>query len=117
MHILLLDDDVGSLRGMEIALEILGHTCDSYTDSLQAMHDCIGLGHIAKYDAVVTDIRMPLLDGIKLAGLLQFLAPELKVVVVSGFINEDSLQAAQKYGFSKLLHKPVSVQELAAALQ
>ena len=117
MHILLVDDDAGSLLGMKIALEILGHTCDTYTDPLQAMRDCIGLGYIYKYDAVVTDIHMPTIDGIKFAGLLQFLVPELKVVIVSGFVNTDTLQAVRKRGISTLLHKPVSAQELSTALQ
>lgn len=117
MHILLVDDDAGSLLGMQIALEILGHTCDTYTDSLQAMRDCIGLGYIYKYDAVVTDIRMPTIDGIKFAGLMQFLVPELKVVIVSGFVNKDTRQAIRERGLNRLLHKPVSAQELSAALQ
>ena len=117
MHILLVDDDAGSLLGMKIALEILGHTCDTYTDPLQAMRDCIGLGYIYKYDAVITDIHMPAIDGIKLAGLLQFLVPELKVVIISGFVNDDIRQHAKHHGFSTLLPKPVSIQELSASLQ
>ncbi len=117
MHILLIDDDAGSLLGMQIAIEMLGHTCDTYTDPIAAMRDCIGLGYIDKYDALVTDIRMPALDGIRLASLLQFLVPELTIIVVSGFVNEDTRQEIKQYGFHTVLHKPVSAQQLSAALQ
>lgn len=117
MHILLVDDDAGSLRGMQIALEMLGHTCDTYTDPIEAMRDCVGLGYINKYDAVITDIQMPTVDGIRLAGLLQFLLPGLKVIIVSGFVNEDTMQELSQNGFKTLLTKPVSAQELSAALQ
>lgn len=117
MHILLVDDDAGSLRGMQIALEMLGHTCDTYTDPIEAMRDCVGLGYINKYDAVITDIQMPTVDGIRLAGLLQFLLPGLKVIIVSGFVNEDTMKELSQNGFKTLLTKPVSAQELSAALQ
>ncbi|MBP2637561.1 MAG: response regulator receiver [Firmicutes bacterium] len=117
MHILVVDDDDGSLRGMQIALEMLGHTCDTYTDPIEAMRDCIGLGYIDKYDALVTDIQMPTLNGIRLAGLLQYLVPELKIVVISGSATEDTKQELAQYGFYTLLHKPVSAQQLSAALQ
>jgi len=117
MHILVVDDDAGSLLGMQIALEMLGHTCDTYTDPIEAMRDCIGLGYIDKYDALVTDIRMPTLNGMRLAGLLQYLEPELKVVVISGYVNEETKQELEQYGFYTLLHKPVSAQQLSAALQ
>lgn len=117
MHILLIDDDAGSLLGMQIALEMLGHTCDTYTDPIAAMRDCIGLGYIDKYDALVTDIRMPALDGIRLASLLKFLVPELTVIIVSGFVHEDTRKEIKQYGFSTVLNKPVSAQQLSAALQ
>lgn len=117
MHILIVDDDGGSLRGMQIALEMLGHTCDTYTDPIEAMRDCMGLGYIDKYDALVTDIQMPALNGIRLAGMLKYLDPELKIVVVSGSATENAKQELEQYGFHTLLPKPVSAQQLAVALQ
>ncbi|SDF82138.1 response regulator [Sporomusa acidovorans] len=117
MHILLVDDDAGSLLGMKIALELLGHTCDTYTEPLKAMRDCIDLGNNHNYDAVVTDLRMPDIDGLKFAGVIQLLLPELKVIIVSGFMSEDIAQEVRLRGFHTLLHKPVSVNELAAALR
>lgn len=117
MHILLVDDDAGSLLGMQIALELLGHTCDTYTSPLKAMRECVGLGNLYKYNAVITDLRMPDINGIQLAGLLQFLLPELKVIIVSGFASEDTVHEVKQRGFNALLNKPVGVNELAAALQ
>jgi DNA-binding NarL/FixJ family response regulator len=60
---------------------------------------------------------MPTLDGIRLASLLQFLVPKLKVVVVSGCLDKEAKQELKQYGFNAILHKPVSVQQLSAALQ
>lgn len=117
MHILVVDDDAGSLLGMQIALEMLGHTCDTYTNPIEAMRDCIGLGYIYKYDAVVTDIRMPTLDGIRLAGLLRFLVPNLTIIIVSGSVNQATQEELKQYDFNTVLLKPVSAQQLAAALQ
>jgi hypothetical protein len=42
MHVLLIDDDGGSLLGMQIAIECLGHTCNTYIDPRMVVRNFIG---------------------------------------------------------------------------
>ncbi len=117
MHVLLIDDDIGSLLGMQIAIESIGYTCDTYSDPLKVVQDCLEKELIKKYDAIITDFSMPTIDGIRLARLIRCLEPRLKIVIVSGFANEETVQAISENGFGTLLYKPVCAAKLAQTLQ
>lgn len=80
MHILLIDDDVGSLRGMKAALQMLKHTCDGYNDPAEAVRHY----RDQVYDLVITDVGMPFMDGFALAKQLKEINPQVKVLFMSG---------------------------------
>jgi two-component system response regulator YesN len=67
-------------------------------------------------DVVVTDIRMPVLDGLGLIRELYFGHPDVKVVIVSGYDEFAYAQTAIQYGVKDYLLKPVPVEELRATL-
>ena len=67
-------------------------------------------------DVVVTDIRMPVLDGLSLIRELYFGYPEIKVVIVSGYDEFAYAQSALQYGVKDYLLKPVSVEKLRGTL-
>jgi len=85
MHgrILLVDDNVSGSTARKTVLEELGHkihVASSGADALEqfALH---------KYDLVVTDYRMPRMDGVELIVRLRKQAPDILVVMVSGFVD------------------------------
>ena len=49
-------------------------------------------------DVVITDIRMPVADGLKLAKELNILFPNIKIVIVSGYSDFEYAKEAIKYG-------------------
>lgn len=67
--------------------------------------------------AVITDIRMPEMDGLKLAGELHKSFPELPVIVLSGYADFEYAKSALHYGVKEYLLKPVENEELESALQ
>lgn len=71
MKILLIDDDVGSLHGMQLALRMLRHLCDAYTNPVEAVENYAA----TSYDLVITDIYMPQLDGFMLADEIHAVNP------------------------------------------
>ena len=115
MHILLVDDDVGCLSAMRTALTVMGHTCDEFSDPEQALRS--SLSRLNEYGAVVTDLKMPEIDGLRLAEILLEAVPELKVVIVSGQAKADRLLVSKQSGVSAVLAKPINIVELAAALK
>jgi DNA-binding NtrC family response regulator len=66
-------------------------------------------------DIVLSDIRMPGMDGIELLHRLRQLAPEIEVILISG--HDCSGLDLQQEGAFEFLEKPVGVKRLLACLQ
>jgi CheY-like chemotaxis protein len=61
-------------------------------------------------DLAVIDLRMPVMDGLQLLGVLQRLHPQLVKVVLTGFATDDSKAACLSGGANFFLEKPQSVE-------
>ncbi|MDG0791540.1 response regulator [Cohnella ginsengisoli] len=59
-------------------------------------------------DAVFTDIRMPMMDGIEMLDLLRTSHPDLPVVILSGFDEFEYARQAMRYGVFEYMLKPLS---------
>ncbi|NLT16238.1 MAG: response regulator, partial [Clostridiales bacterium] len=68
-------------------------------------------------DLLVTDIRMPVMDGLKLLKEARELYPALKVLIISGYDEFSYAQEALRHGASDYLLKPVSADGLHKALE
>jgi CheY-like chemotaxis protein len=89
-RILLVDDNPNGLSARKQVLEELGHriaTANNGPDALEQF-----TRH--KFDLVVTDYKMPRMDGAELITKLRKLAPELPIILVSGFVDALGLSEA-----------------------
>ncbi len=64
------------------------------------------------FDLVLTDVRMPNMDGITLLGHLQQAAPQTPVVVLTAFGTVESAVAAMRSGAADYLLKPVQFEDV-----
>ena len=62
-----------------------------------------------KPDLVITDIKMPEMDGIALLGELRKRVSDLPVVAISGFVDENEMK---KHPFDEVVEKPVTLADL-----
>jgi CheY-like chemotaxis protein len=71
------------------------------------------------YDIVVTDVRMPRMDGVTLTNRLRLDHPELPVVVVSGYAPAEQLSelAGREHAPVVVLPKPVNLSRLRTAVR
>ncbi|MDF2926161.1 MAG: response regulator [Paenibacillaceae bacterium] len=67
-------------------------------------------------DLVITDIRMPLMDGLELLKRVKERHPDVAVIVITGFQDFQYAQSALRYGAMDLLVKPCSKQDICLAL-
>ncbi len=67
-------------------------------------------------DLVVTDIRMPVLDGLEMIRTLRGINPELPIIVCTAFTETDFLLRSIELGVSAYLPKPLVVDELLNAV-
>ena len=56
-------------------------------------------------DVVLLDLAMPVMDGLTALPAIQMVAPDTKVIVLSGFGTDRTVHAAMKAGASAFLHK------------
>ena len=68
-------------------------------------------------DVLITDIKMPFMDGLQLCKIVREHMPWVKIIILSGHDEFDYAQAAVKLGVSEYLLKPVSVKDLHGVLQ
>lgn len=67
-------------------------------------------------DILITDIKMPFMDGLELSKLLKKDMPQLKIIIISGYSDFGYAQQAIDIGVSEYLLKPVTPIKLVAAV-
>lgn len=67
-------------------------------------------------DVIMTDIRMPFMDGLEFIGKVIELRPAVKIIVFSGFDDFEYAQKAIKLGVEEYILKPVSARQLEQSL-
>ncbi|WP_420175644.1 response regulator [Luteococcus sp. OSA5] len=113
-RILLVDDQQLLRRGLrmllelEDGLEVVAEAADGQ-EALTVLRGC-------SVDVVLTDARMPGMDGITLVQRLAELHPGLPAVVLTTFDDEDIITGAMSAGAAGFLLKDVSTTRLAEAL-
>lgn len=68
-------------------------------------------------DLVITDIRMPLMDGLELARQIAASSPETAVIILTGYRDFEYAQMAIQYGVKQFLLKPCPEEEVCRVLQ
>lgn len=68
-------------------------------------------------DILITDIKMPFMDGLELSKLLKKDMPQLKIIIISGHSDFAYAQQAIDLGVSEYLLKPVTPNKLTAAVK
>lgn len=89
-RILLVDDNANGLAARKSVLEELGYsivTCTSGTDALEHFDS-------RPFDLVVTDYKMPRMDGLELIGRLRKHTPGLPIVLISGYVDSMGMNEA-----------------------
>lgn len=106
--ILLVDDEQGFLDVMSRRLQRRGIRVCVAASGPEALNAIQHEG----FDVVVTDLKMPGMDGLSLLGHLQEAAPALPVVLLTGHAGEDEAAEAVQRGAMAYLHKPCDLDTL-----
>ncbi len=110
---ILVAEDEASVRAFVVrALQHHGHEVSEAADGAAAL-ELLGGGH---FDLLVTDIVMPLMDGIALALAASRDHPQLRILMMTGY----SEQKRRAHNLQALIHdvldKPFSLDKLVAAV-
>src|SRR5436309_585390 len=113
-HVLVVDDDPALLQGLPetLRLRMSGVTVDT-ADSAAAALDRIAA---RDYDAIVTDIRMPGMDGLALLARIRALQPDTPVLMITGHGEYDLALRALRGGAYDFIQKPIDREDVVASL-
>lgn len=117
LRILLVDDDLNLLEGLRRTLHM--RDCSWELAFAENGHQALELLACSPFDVVVTDLFMPVKDGLETIRELRCLYPELKIIVISGggwLKNSLFLDIAKKLGAHYTLCKPFRPQDLIEAI-
>ena len=103
-RLLVVDDDIQMLSALEAALRRKGHTVETASNGFVAISKL----EKATFQAIITDLRMPGMDGLELLQQVRRTRPSLPVVVLSAYGTVPTAVDAMKAGASDFLLKPFS---------
>src|SRR5467141_4936865 len=113
-HVLIVDDYLALLQALPEALRLrmAGLTVDT-ADSGAAALDRIAA---RDYDAIVTDIKMPGIDGLELLAEIRTQRPDTPTVMITGHGEHDLVMQALRGGAYDFIQKPIDRDHLVASL-
>lgn len=112
-HVLVVDDDFAFAETVSDGLISLGWQATPVGDAERAAE----LVEQQQFDALVSDLRMPEFDGLKLLRLAKQISPDRPVIIMTAFSAIDSAVECVRQGAYHYLTKPFKVAELDLFLQ
>ena len=111
-NILIVDDEKIERSGIRMLLKRMGIELGVFEacNGKQALEYLTsdkntGMGHI---DILLTDVKMPFMDGLELSRLVKKSLPKTRIIILSGYNEFEYAKEAIKIGISDYLLKPVT---------
>jgi two-component system response regulator HydG len=111
--ILIVDDDRNSRESLRRALERDGYRTLTAENGKAALE----LAREEDVDLVLTDLRMPGLDGLDFLEGLRVVRPDAQAILISAFANVDTAVKALRRGVSDVLEKPIRLRDVRRAIK
>ena len=112
--ILIVDDDAAMLRALNKVLSGEGAVVASASwagEIMERLADNQG-----RFDLIITDLRMPILNGKSVLGAVKAALPEVPVIVMTAFGSPEIEAECLEKGAAAFLEKPLDTPQLLAAL-
>jgi CheY-like chemotaxis protein len=116
-RLLVVDDEDGAREGLAAALDMLGY----HVTPAASGEEALAVAEREAFDLLLSDIKLPGIQGGDLARTLVARHPGLRVILMSGYTEDAAVRAEASSGRVRFLQKPFSMDavaaEVAAALQ
>ena len=102
------DDDFRVRESIESLVESAGYASQLFSTA----EEFLGSGTLAMAACVITDVRMPGMDGIELQRRIRAERPALPVIFISAHENSETRRVALQEGAINFLYKPFDAADL-----
>ncbi len=106
--VLVIDDEKSMREFLAIMLEKEGYEVDTAADGQAALDFC----REELYDLVITDIKMPRMDGLEVLHRLKEISRETAVIMITAYASTETAVQAMKEGAYDYITKPFNVDEI-----
>lgn len=110
--VLIVDDEKVIREVLARSVTREGYTVDQATDGRDALDKMA----LSSFDIVITDIKMPVMDGMELLKKVKVQYPETSVIVITAYADALTPADALEAGADKFIFKPFKNFEIAEAL-
>jgi len=110
--VLIVDDDKAVRDFLRRLVSILGAEVFEAEDGFKAVE----MAKNEDYDLYFLDVRMPGIDGLETFRQIRKIYPSARIIMITGYAVEDTLEQAQKEGISGIIRKPFNINELKVAV-
>lgn len=112
--VLIVEDDPGTRRLFRLTLQSAGLAVKEATDGL----DAIGVLQMESVDLILTDLEMPKVDGLSAIDTYISMrnARDVPIIIATGTADQNLIQRAKEAGAVAVLRKPLSPEQLIAAV-
>jgi FixJ family two-component response regulator len=107
------DDDFRVRESIASLVESAGYTPFVYSSAEEFLQS----GTLAATGCMITDVRMPGIDGLELQRRVRLERPELAVILISAHYDEETRQRALDQGAAGFLYKPFDAAELLGKIE
>ena len=111
--VLLVEDDEDIAEMMLFSLEGMGFQVEAAGDGVEAIEKLSA----REFDMVVSDLKMPRMDGFGLAKHIRESFEKLPMLLVTGFAEGDVREKALTLGVSSVMEKPTDFEMLESEMQ
>ena len=113
LRVLVVDDNEDAATTMSLLLELVGHRTGTAYNGQEAVTAAAQV----RYDAVLLDLNMPVMDGFEAARALGQIRPAPKLIACSALDDSASRKRTSALGFCAQLIKPVPLELLEDTLE
>ncbi|HEX2169908.1 MAG TPA: response regulator [Nitrososphaera sp.] len=103
--IILVDDEPDIVNVFGKVLQRDGYQVHEFTDPLKALNFLST--NYEKCSLVITDLRMPYMNGIEFASQVRRISPDVKLLLITAYETESYKNQITHLGFNGILHKPL----------
>jgi len=107
------DDDFRLRESLKSLVESAGYAATVYSSAEEFLQS----GSLASAACLVTDVRMPGMNGIELQSRVRLERPELPVIFISAHQDDEARERALDEGATKFLYKPFDGAELLRTIE
>jgi two-component system, chemotaxis family, chemotaxis protein CheY len=111
--VLIVDDEPGTVDALRGILEDDGYeTCEARNGD-----EALRVYRSTQPDAVLLDLRMPVMDGLTALGEIRGINPDAKVAILSAVCTKDAVKSAIQAGASDFILKPFDINQVRDAVE